>query len=124
MSRGCSPIGRLVQHVERVHQPRAQGVGERDSLGLAAGERAGLPLESEIAEPDVAKKAEPGVELIEDQLRDLLLERRQREPAAASRDRVDRPRGHRADGLARRCRTASASGLSRVPPQAVQVCAS
>ena len=66
---------RLVQHVERVHQPGAERVGERDPLGLAAGERAGLPVERQIAEPHVAEEAEPGVELVEDQLRDLALER-------------------------------------------------
>ena len=60
---------RLVEHVQRVHQPRAERVGERDALRLAAGQRAGLAVEREIAEPDVAEEAEPGVELLEDELR-------------------------------------------------------
>ena len=56
--------GRLVEHVQRVDQPGAERVGERDPLRLAAGQRAGLAVEREIAEPDVAEKAEPGVELV------------------------------------------------------------
>ena len=51
---------RLVEHVERVHQPGAERVGERDPLGLAAGQRARLAVEREVAEPDVAQEPEPG----------------------------------------------------------------
>ena len=65
----------LVEHVQRVHQPGAERVGERDPLGLAAGERPGLAVEREIAQPDVAEEAEPGVELLDDERRDLTLER-------------------------------------------------
>ena len=42
--------GRLVQHVERVHQAGAERVGQRDALGLAAGEGAGLAVEREVAQ--------------------------------------------------------------------------
>ena len=74
---GEQPVGvarvqadrRLVEHVERVDQPRAERVGERDALRFAAGEGAGLAVEREIAEADVAEEAEPGVELVEDELR-------------------------------------------------------
>ena len=71
--------GRLVEHVQRVHQPRAEGVGERDALGLAAGQGAGLAVEREIAEADVAEKAEPGVELRDDEVGDLALPGRELE---------------------------------------------
>ena len=67
---------RLVQDVERVHQPGAERVGEGDALGLAAGEGAGLAVEGEIAEADVAQEAQPGLELLQNQLRHLPLDRR------------------------------------------------
>ena len=54
---------RFVEHVERVHQPRAEGVRERDALGLAARERAGLPVEREIAEADVPQVVDAGAGL-------------------------------------------------------------
>ena len=114
----------LVQHVQRVHQPGAERVGERDPLRLAAGQRAGLPVERQVAQPHIAEEAEPRVELVQDQMRDLALERRERRATPATREcrppiappprRWSRPP----------IRTASASGLSRVPPQSPQVFAS
>jgi hypothetical protein len=70
------PDGRLVEHVERVYQAGPQRVGERDPLRLASGEGAGLPVETEVAEADVAEEAEAGVELVHDEVGDFALERR------------------------------------------------
>ncbi len=50
------PDGRFVEHVQRVHQLRAEGVGESDALGLAAAQRARGAVEREIAEPHVAEE--------------------------------------------------------------------
>ena len=88
----------LVQHVERVHQLRAEGVGEGDPLRLAAGERPGLAVEREVAQSHVAQEAEPGVELVEDEVGDFALERRQLQGAEPGVDRIDRAAGEIGDG--------------------------
>ncbi len=44
--------GRLVEHVERIDQRRADRGGEIDALQLAAGERARLAVEREIFQTD------------------------------------------------------------------------
>ena len=67
---------RLVEHVERVDEMRAERVGEPDALRLAAGERARRAIEREVVEPDVAEEAHAVLRLLEDVRRDLLLERR------------------------------------------------
>ena len=93
----------LVEHVQRIDQPGAERVGERDALRLAARERAGLAVEREVAEPDVAEEAEAGSELVEDEGGDLPLERRQaRAPSPTARAR-------RSTGMPRRrsCRRRS-----------------
>ena len=118
------PDGRLVEHVERVHQPRAERVGQGDALGLAAGEGARLAVEGEVAEADVVEVAEPCVELLDDQLSPP--------PGAPARARARRARrGARPTGRALTSamvslprRTASACALRRVPAQSGQVSAS
>src|SRR5690606_19392346 len=50
---------------------RSERVRERDTLRLATGKRTGLPIQRQIAEPDVAEEPEPRVELLEDEPRDL-----------------------------------------------------
>jgi hypothetical protein len=52
--------GRLVEHVERVGQVRAERVRQRDALRLAAGQRARLPVQREVAEPDVVEELDAG----------------------------------------------------------------
>ena len=44
------PDRRLVEHVERVDEARAERVGEPDALRLAAGERARRAIEREVVE--------------------------------------------------------------------------
>ena len=50
------PDRRLVEHVERVDELRAERVGEPDALRLAAGERARRAIQREVVEPDVAEE--------------------------------------------------------------------
>ena len=71
----------LVQHVERVGQARAQGVGELDALGLAAGQGASQPVEREVAEVDALEEPQPGLELGQDRTGDLPLALRELEAA-------------------------------------------
>ena len=42
--------GRLIQHVQRAHQMRAQRRGQLDALRFAAGKRGGQPVERQIIE--------------------------------------------------------------------------
>ena len=92
--------GGLVEHVHRVHQLRAEGVGQGDALGLAAREGARLPVEGEVPEPDVVEVAEPGVELVEDQLRHLLPRRAQRQAPQPAAQLADRAGADVRDGVA------------------------
>ena len=68
---------RLVEHEQRVHQRGAERGGEVDALHLAAGERARLAIEREVAEPDLAQIAEARADLGEQQLGRLVERRRQ-----------------------------------------------
>ena len=63
--------GRLVQHVHDADQSGADLTGEADALGFTAGERACLPFESEVVQPDVHEKGEPFADLLLDLPRDL-----------------------------------------------------
>ena len=93
------PDRRLVQHVQRVHQVRAERVGQGDALGLAAGESAGLTVERQIAQPDIAKIAHPGVELIDNQLRHRAFPGSERELLQPLVYGVHRAVRHRPDGV-------------------------
>ncbi len=53
----------FVQHEECVDEAGAQRSGQVDALHLAAGERARLPVEREVAEPYVCKVAETRADL-------------------------------------------------------------
>ena len=76
LSRWCRPMRRLVQHVEHADQAGADLGGQPDPLRLAAGQRAGRPVERQVVQADVEQEAEPGVDLLEHPLGDLLLARR------------------------------------------------
>jgi len=65
--------GRLIEDVEHPHQPRPDLGGQPDPLALPARERRGLPVEREILQADLAHKAQPGADLLEDLLGDLRL---------------------------------------------------
>ena len=112
---------RLVQHVEHADQPRADLGRQPDALPLAAGERGRLALERQIPEADVGEELQALADLLEHPLGDRQLGRRQID-LAKGRDRVGhRERGAGGDAPAAEA-TASASGLSRRPLQAGQLC--
>jgi hypothetical protein len=64
-SRGVArvePDGGLVEDVERPHELGAQLIGEVDALRLAAGERARLPRQRNVAETDPQEERQLGAE--------------------------------------------------------------
>ena len=69
--------GRLIEHVERADQLRAQRRGQLDALRLAAGKRGGEAIEREIVEPHLIQKAQPLLNLLQDSLGDGSRFRRQ-----------------------------------------------
>ncbi len=108
MQQGKQPIGvarvesdgGLVEHVHRIHQLRPQGVGQGDALGLAAGQGARLPVEREIAEPHVVEVAEPGVQLLENELGHLLAFGGQRQALEPATELAHRTGGDVGDRVA------------------------
>ena len=54
------PDARLVEHVEDPDEAGPDLGGEPDALRLAAGERAGRPVEAEVVEADVEEEARAG----------------------------------------------------------------
>ena len=69
----------LVEHEERVDQRGAERRGEVDALHLAAGERARLAVEREVAEPDLVEVAQARADLAEQELGRLVEGRGERE---------------------------------------------
>ena len=109
----------LVEYVERVHQARAQGVGEGDALGFAPRQRPHLPAESQVAESDIDQKAHPRREFPEDCGRDGGLHGAEFEPRQPAGKFVD---GQIVDtpDVEPPTETWPASGRSLEPPQARQ----
>ena len=70
------PDRRLVEDVEDADQAGADLGGQPDPLRLAAGQRAGRPVEREVVEADVEQEVEPLLDLLEHPLADLPLARR------------------------------------------------
>ena len=64
--------GGLVQHVQRVHQGRADGGGEVHPLQLAAGQGAGLAVEGQVVQAHAHEVVEAAADLVEHQLRHLV----------------------------------------------------
>ena len=75
---------RLVEHEQRIDERRAERGRQVDALHFAAGQRARLSVERQIAEPDAAQKIEPGADLVEQQVGRLVERRGQRERAEES----------------------------------------
>ena len=55
---------RLVEHVQRADEARADLAGQPDALRLTAGERARRAGQRQVVEPDVEQEPEPGVDLL------------------------------------------------------------
>ena len=90
---------RLVEHIQRVHERRAERRREIDPLRLAARERRRQPIEREVVEADVGEEAEAPPDLAQDLvgddgvfLRELqAVEEARRVLHGERADRVDRP---------------------------------
>ena len=110
---------RLVEDVEHADQPGTDLGGEPDPLRLAAGQRAGGPVQREVVQADVEQEPEPLLDLLEHPLGDLALAGAQRRASRGTR-RVSLI-GQRADlgdvPAADRSPRAT-TGLSRVPSHA------
>ena len=78
--RGVEADGRLVQHVQRIDEMRAECIGQRDALRFAARQGAGQTVERQVPEADVVDEGDACRELGQDVNRHRLFERRQREP--------------------------------------------
>ena len=92
---------RLVEHVQRADERRAERRRQVDALRLAARQRRRQPIERQVVEPDVAQERQPPADLLQHLLGDrrfLLgqLERREEVLRLA-----DRQRRHLVDGAAR-----------------------
>ena len=59
----------LVEHVQRVDQAGAQGLGQDDPLELAGRERLRRAVERQVVEPDLRQVAEPAIDLCQDRRR-------------------------------------------------------
>jgi hypothetical protein len=104
--------GGLVEHEQRVDQRGAERRGEVDALHLAAGERARLAVEREVAEADLAQVREPRADLGEQQVGGLV--QRGRAGRARRRSRAQRSIG----SSIRSCRESGfARGRLAEPPQ-------
>ena len=112
--------GRLVEHVEHADQAGADLGGQPDALRLAAGQGAGGAVQGQVVQADVEQEAQPGVDLLEHPLGDLLVAvgqlelgqelRAARRSTCAETSAIDLPSTV----------TASETGLSRAPSQAGQ----
>ena len=60
LSRWCSPMRRLVEHVEHADQAGADLGGQPDALRLAAGQGGRGPVEREVVQADVDQEAAAG----------------------------------------------------------------
>ena len=77
--------GRLVEDVQHADQTGADLGGQPDPLRLAAGQRAGRPVEREVVETDVEQEPQPLVDLLDHALGDLALARGQVEVVGEER---------------------------------------
>src|SRR5271166_1963168 len=114
--------GRLVQHIQRAHQPRAQRSCQLNALRLAAGERGRQTVERQIFQPDLVQVAQPVVDLLQQLVGDARLLPRQLQLREKVRRLFDRHRGNLANvfaadlhltGLAPQAQTA-ALGADRI----------
>ena len=75
------PDRRLVQHVQRAHQPRPQRSGQLNPLRLAAGQRRSQPVQRQVFQAHRIQKTQPLPHLFQNRPGNLLLHRRQLERA-------------------------------------------
>ena len=122
LSRGWSPIGRLVQDIEHAAQPRADLRGEPDALPFAAGKRRGRAVQREVAHPDIEQELEPFADLGHDRPGDFLFAVSQLEPLERACSAVSSGGLANSEMVMPFSRTARLSGRNREPPHAGQFC--
>ena len=104
--------GRLVQHVQRAHQPRTQRSRQLNALRLTAGERGSQAIEREIFQPYIVQVAQPVVNLLQQLVRDPGFLLRQLQLREKADGRFHRHGGNLADIFA------ADLYLARLTPQA------
>ena len=73
------PDGRLVEHVERPHQPRSERSRQLNALRFASGKGRSQAVKRKIFEPDFVKKTQAIANLLQQLTGDFVLHVRQRE---------------------------------------------
>src|SRR5262249_9653839 len=81
---------RLIEHVERIHELRAERIGESDALRLTPRQRSSAAVEREIVESHVAQELDAVASFLEDVRRDLLLEPAERQRVEPVEQTVNR----------------------------------
>ena len=74
------PNRRLVQHIQRAHQPRSQRSRQLNPLRLASGKRRRQPVERQIFQTHIVQKAQPLADLLQQAARRSPLPPRSTEP--------------------------------------------
>ncbi len=94
---GVEADRRLVEHEHRPHERGAERGGQVDPLGLAAAQGEGHPVERDVVESHLEQEPQPALDLGDELLGDLPLERLELEVAEERRRLADRQPGDVAD---------------------------
>src|SRR5262249_11196197 len=81
---------RLIEHVERIHELRAERIGQSDALRLAPRQRSRAAVQREIVESHVEQELDAVASFLEDVRRDLLLEPAERQRVEPVEQTVNR----------------------------------
>ena len=111
--------GRFVEHEQRVDQRSAQRGGQVDALHLAAGQRARLAVQRQVAQAHLAQVAQPRADLRQQQLIGFREGRWQAQPREEHRGSDARAAAPGHGSCSRPVATAATAGFSRAPLQAV-----
>ncbi len=111
---------RLVEHVQRADQRRAERGRQVDALRFAARQRRRQPIERQVVEADVAQERQPALDLLQHLLGDRLFLLAELQRAEEGLRLAHRERRHRSIVRPDTC-TSRASRRSRAPPQSGQV---
>ena len=107
--------GRFVQHVHHPDQPRADLRRQPDALGLAAGQRVGAALQTQIIQPDVDQKIQPLADFLDDLDGDFAAPARQTQLFEELAGRADGQRDDLRHTLAGDEHMAGGAGQPRAP---------
>ena len=91
------PNRRLIQHIQRAHQPRSQRSRQLNPLRLAARQRRRKPVQRQIFQPHIVQKSQPLANLLQQFVRNFALLRTQLNLLEKSQRVLDRKRANLAD---------------------------